>query len=684
VAHVKGKTELFEHEYRLRCSDGSYNHVNVQGSAQRNLTGKAIGISGWAIDVTEQRNTERLLAEAINSLSEGFALYDAQDKLITFNQKYAELFTAFGVKTKIGQTFESNTRKVLERRAELEGKVLDEQNLENMIRNHLDPPPFNERQIYDGRWIRTTEVKTPSGGVAGLRTDITAYRNVLDRLEKSEERFRYFADVASDWHFEIDKNLRFTFLSDGIKRDREMIPEDMIGRTHEEVYGDMALHPTHQQYVADLKKHQPLRDALLCRVEANKKIKWSRINLTPKHNKFGNFDGYYGSGRDVTEEMEARQFLEQKEAQVSGMLEIAPDAIIAVGKDMCVRIFNQAATDIFGYTEEEIQGKPLDILMPKRFRHDHSQHIREFEQSGDRSRRMGKRSEINGLKKDGTEFPAEASVSRLELGKDTLYTVMLHDISERRNAERQVSQAMEEALYASRAKSEFLANMSHELRTPLNAILGFSEALLIGIQGPLSDEQSEYIDAVNQSGEHLLSLINDILDLSKLEAGKADVEEEDLVLDQLIDQAFLLVGERAREGEISIGLATDHDSIHLSGDKRMILQILLNLLSNAVKFTPPGGSVIVNVSTTLEEKVELSVTDTGIGMNESDIPRALSTFGQLDGDLDRRHEGTGLGLPLVKSLAELHSGELVLTSDPGTGTKATIIFPQDRRIIDAG
>ena len=321
------------------------------------------------------------------------------------------------------------------------------------------------------------------------------------------------------------------------------------------------------------------------------------------------------------------------------------------------------------------------MLIPNRFRQVHGQHLREFETSGEESRRMGKRSEISGLRKDGSEFPAEASVSRLKLGNDTLYTVMLHDISERKNADRQIKLAMEEALYASRAKSEFLANMSHELRTPLNAILGFSEALQIGIKGPLSEEQSEYIDAVSQSGEHLLSLINDILDLSKLEAGKADVEEEDLDLDQLIDQALLLVSDRAREGKINIGLTSEHDSVHLRGDKRMILQILLNLLSNAVKFTLPEGSVSVNVTATHGSDIELSIKDTGIGMKESDIPHALSTFGQLDGDLDRRHEGTGLGLPLVKSLAELHGGKLELNSEPDVGTEATIIFPHSRRIM---
>ncbi|MBT4017641.1 MAG: PAS domain S-box protein [Alphaproteobacteria bacterium] len=358
LAHIKGETEIFEYEYRLRCADGSYNHVSVQGSAQRDTMGRATGISGWGMDVTEQRNTERLLAEAIDSLSEGFALYDEQDKLIAFNQQYAEIFTTLGVTIKIGQTFEANVRRGLELRAEIEGSVVDEQELQSLVRNHLDPPPYGERQLHDDRWIRTTEVKTPSGGVAGLRTDITGHRHVLDRLAKSEERFRYFADIASDWHFETDKDLRYIFLSDGVIHDSGIDPEEFIGQTHEEVFGDLTRHSTHQKYIADLDKHQALRDALLCREGTDQKISWSRINLTPKHDQDGEFDGYYGSGRDVTEQMEAQQFLAQKEAQVSGMLEIAPDAIIAIGSDMGIQIFNQGATDVFGYSEEEILGKP--------------------------------------------------------------------------------------------------------------------------------------------------------------------------------------------------------------------------------------------------------------------------------------------------------------------------------------
>ena len=678
LAHLRQETDVFEHEYRLRHADGTYRWVAVQGSALRDENGRAWRVSGWGVDITEQRNTERLLVEAIDSLSEGFALYDREDKLIAFNKQYAGMFTSLGIKTKIGQSFESNYRSVLSHRAVNEGGVVDEKQLAKLIQDHLDPPPYSERQIHDGRWIRTTEVKTPSGGVAGLRTDITEYKNLVDQLAQSEERFRAFAEVASDWYYEVDKDLRFTFMSEGIQRERDIDFRSAIGRTHEEVFAEFIDHQSHQEYLEDLKKQLPKRDILLRRKEESGQTKWSRVNIIPKFTRNGDFDGYYGSGRDVTRQVEAQQALAHKEAQVSGMLEIAPDAIIAVDKDLSIQIFNYGAVEMFGYQDSEVLGMSLNMLIPDRFHSAHDQQISSFNESKETSRRMGMRGEITGLKKDGTEFPAEASISRLEQGDDILYTVMLHDIGERKKSEGIVQKAMEEALYANRAKSEFLANMSHELRTPLNAILGFSEALRVGIRGALSDNQNEYVDAVSQSGEHLLSLINDILDLSKLEAGKADLDEENLNLVDLINQGFLFVGDRAHAGQISLALDKVPEEILLRADKRMILQILINLLSNAVKFTLPGGAVTVNVEVTPDKDVIFSVTDTGIGMRPEDIPQALSTFGQLDGDLDRRHEGTGLGLPLVKSLAELHGGVLNLTSEAGVGTVAAITIPRQR------
>ena len=233
--------------------------------------------------------------------------------------------------------------------------------------------------------------------------------------------------------------------------------------------------------------------------------------------------------------------------------------------------------------------------------------------------------------------------------------------------------------YANRSKSEFLANMSHELRTPLNAVIGFSQALLGGLGGSLSDKQTEYIKDIEMSGDHLLSLINDVLDLSKIEAGKSELYEEEFVVDEVIDQSIRLVKQRALEKNISLRVATG-PSIALKADKRMCKQMLSNLLSNAIKFTPAEGSVDISVVLDPAGWAEISVIDSGIGMSDQEIQKAFEKFGQIDGELSREEKGTGLGLPLVWSQIELHGGSVAVQSTVDQGTTMTIRFPPDRLV----
>ena len=228
------------------------------------------------------------------------------------------------------------------------------------------------------------------------------------------------------------------------------------------------------------------------------------------------------------------------------------------------------------------------------------------------------------------------------------------------------------------AKSQFLANMSHELRTPLNAILGFSEVLENGIAGPLQSRQAEYIGLIHQSGRHLLHLINEILDLARIDAGKLDLHEEVLDLRRLVDSVVALVNDRANAGLLKLTVDIEENMPPLRADETRLTEILLNLLSNAIKFTEFGGRIGVSVRRTQDGGAELIVRDNGCGMTQAEIEIALERFGQVDGGLSRRHEGTGLGLPLARKLAELHGGSLRLDSEKGRGTTATLILPPSR------
>ena len=234
---------------------------------------------------------------------------------------------------------------------------------------------------------------------------------------------------------------------------------------------------------------------------------------------------------------------------------------------------------------------------------------------------------------------------------------------------------------ADRAKSEFLAAMSHELRTPLNAIIGFSEIIKEEVLGPVgSVKYREYSSDIHESGQHLLSLINDILDLSKIESGTDELQEDMIEIPEIVRSALMLVGERAEQGGIKLELDLPDQLPALRADERKLKQILVNLLSNAIKFTDAGGAVTLRAWCRMDSGYVFQIADTGIGIAPEDIPKALSHFGQVDGDLNRQYEGTGLGLPLTKALVEQHGGVLDLQSEVGVGTTVTVRFPAERII----
>jgi signal transduction histidine kinase len=251
----------------------------------------------------------------------------------------------------------------------------------------------------------------------------------------------------------------------------------------------------------------------------------------------------------------------------------------------------------------------------------------------------------------------------------------LHDLM-RSHRERAV--AAEEA---SRAKSTFLATVSHELRTPLNAIIGFSEILKNQMFGPLgSPRYRGYVDDIHGSGIHLLSLVNDLLDLAKAEAGKHELHEDALDIGEIADTCRRLMAERAYDAGIRLEIVDRFAGCVFHGDERKMRQIFLNLLSNAVKFTPTGGLVTIEVDLAEDGGLQLVVRDTGIGMAAADIAKALEPFGQVADVMTRQTGGTGLGLPLTVKLVELHKGRLAIESAPGNGTTVTLVFPSDRTV----
>ena len=245
-----------------------------------------------------------------------------------------------------------------------------------------------------------------------------------------------------------------------------------------------------------------------------------------------------------------------------------------------------------------------------------------------------------------------------------------------------LTKALDSAAASNQAKSQFLATMSHELRTPLNAVIGFSDLIASEIYGPLGDSRyRDYAKTICDSGAHLLGLINDVLDISKLDAGGLELDEEAVELPGIVEDALRMVAHQAETGGVRLEKSYETGLPHVRADRRRVRQVVLNLLSNAVKFTPGDGCITTTVLRR-GDRLAVAVADTGIGIAAEDIPRALERFGQIDDSLGRKYEGTGLGLPLSKALMELHGGSLELQSALGVGTTVTVTFPAERLIRD--
>jgi len=365
----------------------------------------------------------------------------------------------------------------------------------------------------------------------------------------------------------------------------------------------------------------------------------------------------------------------KSERRLSQVLEAVVDGIVTSDADGNIQIFNAAAEKIFGYSAREVMGKSINMLMPNMEADEHDSYLENYDVDQPSAKVVGFSREVHGRHKDGREFPIDLAVSQVEIDGQRMFTGVVRDITRRKNAERALIDAKNEAERASRVKTEFTANMSHELRTPLNAIIGFSEVVSSQMFGPLGhDKYTEYVGDIQDSAQHLLDLINDILDMARIEAEKFELHDEAFDLLEVSRAPMNCV----KADKITLVNNISSDLPFLYADKRRVKQILLNLLSNAVKFTLEGGKVELDVYVDEDESLVLSVQDTGIGMSEEDIKCALRPFEQIDTGLNRKYEGTGLGLPLVERMAQLNGGQLEIESESGKGTCVRVRFSPNR------
>jgi PAS domain S-box-containing protein len=372
--------------------------------------------------------------------------------------------------------------------------------------------------------------------------------------------------------------------------------------------------------------------------------------------------------------------MRRAEAQMRNVVEGSAQGVVVIDQTGVVYI-NDAFARMIGYADAQ-EGTQLQSRDPNSMIHpDDRERVSERLRARLAGKEVMSHYDLRLVRRDGSVVWTETRAAFVRWNGKPASLSWMNDVTHRKRMEAELVRSKDAAEFANRTKTEFLANMSHELRTPLNAILGFSEVIREEMFGPVGQKRyTEYAHDIHASGEHLLELINDILDLSKLEAGKLELRETAISLPKVVENCLMLLRNKATAGGVELLTEIPPNLPALRADERSTKQVLLNLLSNAVKFTPKGGRVTTSLSYSPRAGFSIAVTDTGIGMSAEDIKIALSPFGQIDSQIAREHHGTGLGLPICRSLLELHGGELLVTSEPNVGTTMTAHYPASRAV----
>ena len=558
--------------------------------------------------------------------------------------------------------------------------------------------------------------------LVGILQDITDRVRAKAQLQQQQDFLRTVIDTDPSLIFVKDLEGRYVLANQALADYYSTTVEDLIGKKISDLVEDPHLVQEFMaQNAAVIQNRQPLFIAEEA-IAINGQQQWYQWQKRPLFLADRNTYAALGIGINITEAKQREAALEQMQAdlqqlnqeleqrvqerthalersqltlrqseeQLRSIFENAPMGIIIFDVQDQYKLvrYNPAHRQLLGYDDAEMSSLTLrDITHPEDLEPD-LQRVDTLMNGEQTSFQIEKRF----IRKQGEVIWCNVTVALMRDSQGhPLYSLgMTEDITEkkalqyqRQQAEEQLRRANEhlavtnlELAQATRLKDEFLANMSHELRTPLNAIMGLSEVLQTEVFGAINDKQRQFLVTIQNSGSHLLELINDILDLAKIEAGKLELQIAPVSIEELCEDSLDFVRHQAHEKSISLNLELANPSASIQLDERRIRQVLINLLSNAVKFTPEGGSVTLKAKgSPATQWLQCSVTDTGIGIAPADLEKLFQAFVQIDSSLSRRYEGTGLGLVLVKQIVELHGGQILVDSQPGQGSCFTILLP---------
>ncbi len=666
-------------EFRLRHSrTGEPITVDMRAFGIFGAYGQLLGIANVSREITARRQAEetRQRLASIVENSRDAIISESFDGVITTWNRAAQSMFGYTADEIVGRSitvlawpgYEEDMRELLRR-------IQNNEVVEHYetMRRHKD----GRRMIVS---LTLSPVRDDAGkliGISKIARDITQQR---DREELSRRQAQLL-DQAYEPILVRDHQDRIVYWNKGAERLYGWTASEALGRVSHEILQTTFIQ-AQDEITRALESTGHWEGELFHRTRSGQRVmvlsRWIReLGVAESHVLETNVDMSERQQRLVFEE-QAR--LERRFRQ---LLEAAPDAIIEVAADGQIILLNRIAEQMFGYTRDELIGQSVDLLVPDAVRPNHHLHRTGY-LDHPRTRPMGSGLELRARRRDGSLFPVEVSLSPIHTESGVHVTAVIRDVTERKRAELEVRKLQlqytaelearnREIERANRLKSEFLASMSHELRTPLHTIIGFAELLKEGSDGVLNDTQMRFLTHIHRDSEHLLELINDILDLSKIEAGQLGLKREQYPLARSIDEALAAI----RPGAAMKGIQLEdrgQAASMIDADPLRVREMLYNLLSNAVKFTPEGGTVWVG---SFEDSgfARITVGDTGIGIPVEEQENIFDKFYQVGNTTRGVREGTGLGLSITRELVQMHGGWIELESTPGGGSRFTFTLP---------
>ncbi len=663
--------------YNRANPDGTSTYISTSGVPFYDANGDFAGYRGIAYNMAEThilRRSQSQLIDALNRVSSAIALFDSSRRLIFSNEMYRQLLRDKDMPVH-GITYGEALRFHIEDGTS--GAISDP---DAWLKTHLDadraPDLLIELQHHQA-WELIQVQTTEDGSILLISTDISEQKKTEEARRASEAYLRAFLENSPSAVFLKDRQARMLYVNETYREWQNVKDEDIIGATIYDLFPpEVGAQIAEQDRLAlEERKSSNIESRTLFPDGVTRTVMAIRF---PVIDSSGDVIGVSGFISDISDHFRAKEELEQKTELYTTVLDNLPIAVNVKDVDGRYILANRQLQNWRALGEDQFLGKTSEELFADPETISVSRGIQEEEVC--RTRKILRREDWQSCG-DGVErylewikFPLINREGQV-FGIGTIGT----DQTDRQTVEQHLRHSKETAEIANRSKSEFLAHMSHELRTPLNAIIGFSELMMENTFGPLGHENySEYSKDIYGAGNHLLHVISDILDISKIEAGEIDLDLTEVEVGKLMAASIKMIRSRADTAGVFLTLKIPRKLPLFCGDELRLRQIILNLLSNAVKFTAKNGRITLSVRIEPSRAMVWEVTDTGIGIAEPDVARVLKPFEQARQGFQFSHEGTGLGLYLTKTLTELHGGTLSLSSKIGVGTSVFLRFPADR------